>query len=57
MQINHEWTRMNTNEDKLVAAFGARWQWQLNGDAQRRLEKQPIGGLIRVHSCPFVVFR
>ncbi|MBI2924695.1 MAG: hypothetical protein HYY24_03205 [Verrucomicrobia bacterium] len=38
---------MNTNEDEPVAPFGVCRKRSLNGDAQRRLENQLIGGLIR----------
>ena len=50
-RFDHERTRMNTNEDRPVAAFGVRGKRSPNEDPQRGSEKQPIGGLIGVHSC------
>jgi hypothetical protein len=53
IQLNHEWTRMITNENALISmtAFDSP-----NGDQRMESGQRPPGApAIRVNSCPFVV--
>src|SRR5207247_11191671 len=55
IQYNHEWTRINTNENRRCDAFLPTQSSSPNRDCKAGHPKSLNRRAIRVYSCPFVV--
>ena len=55
IQFDHEWTRINTNENKAFESLFQMWSGSPNSDPSDVKRRRIPLFCIRVHSCSFVV--
>src|SRR5262245_39923154 len=55
IQLNHEWTRIDTNKDRPETTWCSRRRRSPNGEALVERRNGSLHHPIRVYSCPFVV--